>query len=114
MTGADWRDPAARAVAPYDRRQRASRTATPTAGPMLDDDLLVLVNGWWEPLVFTLPPPPAPDAACSAHSGSAGWRVELDTFAGTVWPADAAIQPVGGTVEVGPRSMVLLVSPCQR
>ena len=24
--------------------------------PMLDDDFLVLVNGWWEPLAFTVPP----------------------------------------------------------
>jgi isoamylase len=114
MTPADWNDPGARAVTlMIDGDGQPDRDADGRL--LLDDNLIVLVNGWWEPLVFTLPPPPpAPDAAGSAHSGSAGWRVELDTFAGTVWPADAEIQPVGGTVEVGPRSMVLLVSPCQR
>ncbi|HUE26859.1 MAG TPA: hypothetical protein VMP89_08805, partial [Solirubrobacteraceae bacterium] len=41
MTGADWADPEARAVA--------------VTAP--DGTFVLLVNGWWEPLEFTLPEP---------------------------------------------------------
>ena len=54
MTGADWADPNARAVALYlDGSDAPDRAADGT--PLLDDDFLVLVNGWWEPLDFTIP-----------------------------------------------------------
>ena len=52
--GADWADPNARAVTIFldgsDDPDRAEDGA-----PLVDDDFLVLVNGWWEPLDFTLP-----------------------------------------------------------
>ena len=119
MTDADWNDPLARALAlVLDGDGEPDRDAD--GRPIVDDDLLVLVNGWWEPLPFTLPPPPAPpvdpgtDAARAVPAGAAGWRLELDTHAGTVWPADAATHPVGGSVEVGPRSVMLLVTPTSR
>ena len=40
-------------------------TWRPTDGsPMLDDDFLLLVNAWWEPIDFTIPAhPPRPDVA---------------------------------------------------
>ena len=38
--------------------------------PLLDDDFLVLVNAWWEPLDFTLPP---------TRPGQV-WQPEIDTF----------------------------------
>ena len=31
----------------------------PDGQPLLDDDFLVLVNGWWEPIEFTIPDCPA-------------------------------------------------------
>jgi isoamylase len=105
MTDADWRDPLARAVAlRLDGMAEPDRDAD--GQPMIDEDLLALTNGWWEPLEFTLPPPPRHD-----HRPSAGWRLELDTFSGTVWPVDATLQPAGASITVGPRSLVLLVSP---
>jgi glycogen operon protein len=55
MTGQDWSYPGALALALYldgsdapDRAQDGS--------PLLDDDFLVLVNAWWEPIEFTIPP----------------------------------------------------------
>ena len=69
MTAADWADPDARAVALYldgaDDPDRAE-----DGSPLVDDDFLVLVNGWWEPLEFTIPP---------TRDGQR-WYGELDTF----------------------------------
>jgi hypothetical protein len=73
---------------------------------MTDDDLLVLDNGWWEPLPFILPPVPARVGAPAASA----WRLELDTFIGAVRPFDAAVICEGDFVTVGPRSVVLLAS----
>jgi isoamylase len=94
MTDAAWNDPFARSVAVLidgsaepDRDQHGM--------PMLDDDLLFMVNGWWEELEFTLPT----DGA---------WRHVLDTYAGTIEPTGP---PAATAVRVGPRSLVLLVRP---
>jgi glycogen operon protein len=64
---------------------------------LIDDDFLVLVNSWWEPLDFTLP----------SIRPNQRWCAEIDTFE----PATAA-----GSTElraadrrtVGPRSLVVL------
>jgi isoamylase len=66
--------------------------------PMLDDDFLVLVNGWWEPLAFTVPP---------TRAGQV-WEREIDTFdpAGGTGPRQA-----GDKVTVGPRSVTVLRGP---
>ena len=40
--------------------------------PILDDDLLLVVNGWWEPLTFTLPD----------RGIRRAWRREVDSFTG--------------------------------
>ena len=56
MDSADWADPNARAIAIYlDGSDDPDRAEDGT--PLLDDDFLVLVNAWWQPLGFTLPPP---------------------------------------------------------
>jgi len=53
MDDADWADPNARAIAIYlDGSDDPDRAEDGT--PLLDDDFLVLVNSWWEPLGFTL------------------------------------------------------------
>jgi isoamylase len=109
MTGAEWRDPLSRAIALcIDGMADPDRNADGV--PMIDDDLLGLINGWWEPLTFTLTPPPEHDGL----PASPGWRVELDTFSGLVWPVDAELRTPGTAVTVGPRSLVLLVSPTAR
>jgi glycogen operon protein len=108
MTDADWRNPTSRAVAML-LDGRAEPDRDPDGVPMVDEDLLVLVNGWWEALPFTLPPPPGP------HAGHApSWRIELDTFTGMVWPVEAELHAPGSLVSVGPRSLVLLVAPQAR
>jgi glycogen operon protein len=47
--------------------------------PILDDDLLLFVNGWWEQLTFTLPDVGSPRS----------WRREVDTFTAEIAPAGA-------------------------
>jgi isoamylase len=94
MTPEDWQDPQARAVALYfDGTHDPDRDAQ--GRPLLDDDLLALTNGWWEPLEFTLPPV------------GARWRRALDT-ADPAAPAETPVPP-DKPVTVGPRSFVLLV-----
>ena len=108
MTGANWRDPASRAVVLLvDGSAEPDRD--PAGRPITDDDLLLLDNGWWEPLAFVLPPvPPRPPS--QSTPGALGWRLELDTFSGAVVPSDVAVYPAGASVTVGPRSLVLLAS----
>ena len=96
MTATDWADPSARSVAIYlDGADAPDRADDGT--PLLDDDFLVLVNGWWEPLDFTVPP---------TRPGQT-WYREIDTF-------DPAAVRSGGKagvadpVDVGPRSVVVL------
>ena len=70
---------------------------------LLDDDFLVLVNAWWEPLDFTIPP---------IRPGQA-WHPEIDSY-----DPDRAAGPqaqdrrqAGDRVTVGPRSVVVLSGP---
>ena len=97
MTDSDWSAGWARTVVAYfdgirdaDRDQRGVT--------MLDDDLLVVINGWWEPLDITLPDVGSPRS----------WQLELDTFEGTVGGPAAGALAGGATLTVGPRSLVLL------
>jgi isoamylase len=94
MTGADWADPSALAVGIYlDGSDDPDRAEDGT--PLVDDDFLVLVNAWWEPLSFTLP-------ACRPE---AAWQAEIDTYD----PAATAPQRrAGDQVTVSPRSVVVL------
>jgi glycogen operon protein len=99
MTGADWADGNARCVAIYldgcddpDRDEEGRL--------LVDDDVLVLVNSWWEPLEFTLP----------VTRPNQSWRPEIDTFDPSVTP-DAVGLHAGETRMVGPRSLVVLVAP---
>ena len=58
MNDGDWADPSALAIAVYlDGSDDPDRAEDGTL--MLDDDFLVMVNAWWEPLGFTLPAHPA-------------------------------------------------------
>jgi len=99
MDGADWADPNARALAIYlDGSDDPDRAEDGT--PMLDDDALVLVNSWWEPLGFTLPP----------TRPGAQWQAEIDSYDPAA-PAEAATRHAGDQVTVGPRSIAVLRSP---
>ena len=96
MTDADWQWPGARTVAVY-----LDGTAAPDLDhrgrPLLDDDLLILANAWWEPVAFSLPDVGRP----------ADWQVELDTYD----PERTAALSGGDPVTVGPRSLTVLRAP---
>ena len=53
MTQADWEDRSALALGVYLDGSDAPDTG-PDGQPLFDDDFLVLVNAWWEPLEFTI------------------------------------------------------------
>jgi glycogen operon protein len=108
MSPADWSDASALAIALYlDGSDAPDRAADGT--PLLDDDFLVLVNAWWEPLDFVLP----------ETRPQAGWQAEVDTFSpGALDPGTLAGPAVAGRagdkLAVGPRSVVVLRSPRPR
>ena len=105
MTEADWGNPLARTVAAMvDGRAQPDRERH--GRPMIDDDLVVLINGWWEPIDIHLPDGPHRPGSPAEH----GWRVELDTAAGLVRPAAPRVHPWGARLTVEARSQVLLAS----
>jgi isoamylase len=99
MTGADWSDKNALAIALYlDGSDDPDRAVDGTW--LLDDDFFVLVNAWWEPLDFVLP----------ASRKQAAWRTEIDTYDPGA-PAGAGAHSAGDHVTVRPRSIVVLSDP---
>jgi glycogen operon protein len=96
MTDADWQAPWARSVAVH-----LDGTAAPDLDqrgrPLLDDDLLILANAWWEPAAFSLPDVGHP----------ADWQVELDTYD----PQRTTTVTASDPVTVGPRSLTVLRAP---
>jgi glycogen operon protein len=104
MTAADWSDEGARAIGLYlDGSDDPDRAADGT--PLLDDDFLVFVNAWWEPLDFVLP----------VTREQASWRIDVDTYDPAA-PGSSTVAPqgAGDHVTVGPRSIVVLSDPRQR
>jgi isoamylase len=101
MTGGDWSDSSALAVAIYlDGSDEPDRAADGSF--LLDDDFLVLVNAWWEPLDFVLP----------VTRQNAAWQAAIDTYApATASGSAAAPRADGDHVTVGPRSVVVLRDP---
>jgi glycogen operon protein len=62
--------------------------------PLVDDDFLIFVNAWWEPLKFRIP----------VDVSASRWELVCDTFD----PARGGV--AAETVGVGPRSLVVLRS----
>jgi glycogen operon protein len=99
MTPSDWADPNARSLALYlDGADDPDRAEDGTL--LVDDDILVLVNAWWEAIEFTLP---------RTRPGQM-WYGEIDTFDTTTRPAPAP-PSAGGRITVGARSVVVLSGP---
>ncbi len=98
MTVGDWSDTSALAIALYlDGSDHPDQAADGTT--LLDNDFLVLVNAWWEPLGFVLP----------ATRDQAVWRIELDTYDPPVPGSTAAAgREAGDHITVSPRSLVVL------
>jgi glycogen operon protein len=69
MTTQDWADPNARSVALF-IDGATDPDVGPDGTPMVDDDFLILVNAWWEPLTFVAP----------AGLPTRPWDVVCDTF----------------------------------
>jgi len=98
MGAGNWSDPNARSLAVHldgdDVPDRAE-----DGSPLVDDDFLVLVNGWWGPLDFVVPPTLADRT----------WVVELESAAdpGLDAAAPGRAGPVH-TVTVGPQSVTVL------
>jgi glycogen operon protein len=94
MTAENWADPIARSVALF-----IDGSTDPDVGadgtPMVDNDFLMLINAWWEPLTFTVP----------ADLSARRWDAVCDTF------DPARKVTVAQELTVGPRSIVLLQSP---
>ncbi len=101
MTDVDWSDAGALAIALYlDGSDDPDRAADGT--PLVDDDFLVFVNAWWEPLGFVLP----------VTGEQAAWRLDVSTddLAGSDRVPGAALA-AGARITVGPRSIAVLSSP---
>jgi len=99
MTQADWADGNALALGVHLDGFDAPDTA-PDGQPMLDDDFLVLVNAWWEPISFTIP---------ETRPGQ-GWQREIDSYDPPGARAAAPSQ-AGDQVSAGPRSVIVLRAP---
>jgi glycogen operon protein len=100
VTQDQWDDPTMHAVGVYlDGADAPDEAADGT--PLVDDDFLVLVNAWWEPVEFTVP---------EVRAVPQDWLTELDSYDPAA-PA-AAEQPrhAGDRVQVRPRSLLVLRS----
>ncbi len=96
MTQPDWNFPGARSLALYlDGADDPDRG--PDGTPLVDDDFLLLVNAWWEPLDFVVP----------ATEPGETWDPEIDTYEPDEVAAPAKLG-AGDHVTVRPRSIVLL------
>ena len=97
MTGSDWAANSSLALAIYlDGSDDPDRSDDGTL--LVDDDFLVLVNAWWEPLGFTVP----------VTRAGLTWQTCVDTYD----PArTAAALQAGDSLPVGPRSIAVLIGP---
>ncbi len=99
MSREDWANPLARSLVVY-----LDGSDDPDLGddgtPLVDDDFLLVFNGWWEALEVTLP----------AARPCQRWTVELDTYdASRPTDSDRSLELVAGSgITVGARSMVVL------
>jgi isoamylase len=95
----DWSDPNALAIALYlDGSDAPDRAADGTW--LIDDDFMVLVNAWWEPLDFTVP----------ETRPQAEWQEEIDTFDPVRAGSAVTRRRAGDQITVGPRSVAVLLS----
>ena len=94
MTAEDWSNPSARSVGLF-IDGATDPDVGPDGVPMVDDDFLILVNAWWEPLTFAVP----------VNVPAGRWDVICNTF------DPARKGAVGQELTVEPRSIVVLQSP---
>ncbi len=102
MTSANWDDPDARAIMIHLDGHDAPDTAS-DGTPLLDDDLIVCVNAWREPLTMVIP----------ASLPAARWTRLIDSgdvTSGETATPPASVEPlaVGGSVTVAAQSVMVL------
>ena len=101
MTLPEWGDPLMHAVAVYlDGTDAPDEADDGTL--MLDDDFLILVNAFWEPVTFTIP---------AARKAPQTWFVELDSYDTAVSAARVFPLHTGDAAVVRPRSLTVLRAP---
>ena len=101
VTDKQWADPTMHAMGIY-----LDGTDAPDSGadgaPLLDDDFLILVNAWWQPVTFTIPP---------VRESAQTWFIELDSYDPAVSPAREFPRHTGDQVVARPRSLSVLRAP---
>jgi isoamylase len=101
VTLPEWGDPLMHAVGVYLDGTDAPDEAE-DGTPLLDDDFLILVNAYWEPVTFTIPP---------TREAAQTWFVELDSYDTAVSAARVFPRHTGDTAVVRPRSLTVLRAP---
>jgi isoamylase len=101
LTAEQWADPTMHAIAIYLDGCDAPDEAE-DGSPLLDDDFLILVNGWREPVTFTLP---------EVREPAQTWFVELDSYDPAVSAAREFPRHTGDKVAARPRSVTVLRAP---
>jgi glycogen operon protein len=101
VTDEQWVDPTMHAMAIYLDGTNAPDQAQ-DGTPLLDDDFLILVNAWWEPVTFTLPP---------VRETTQTWFIELDSYDPAVSAAREFPRHTGDQVVACPRSLTVLRAP---
>ncbi|MET9903324.1 glycogen debranching protein GlgX [Streptomyces sp. NPDC006446] len=99
MTDDDWRRPCAHAVAVF-LNGDAIAEPDPYGAPVLDDSFLLLLNSYWEPVVFRLP----------GTTYGERWTARIDTADPQGVP-DESERKADTDIRVEPRSLVLLSRP---
>ena len=97
MSSESWADPGSRSVVLHLDGSRDPDLAD-DGTPLVDDDFLLVVNAWWEPIDVVLP---------EAHGS---WQTAVDTFSGEIDPPAGPTWAAGQVRKVGPRTLVVLRS----
>ncbi|MCW2936252.1 MAG: glycogen debranching protein [Actinomycetia bacterium] len=98
MNEPEWADEGTRCLAIY-LDGTDDPDASESGEPLCDDDFMVLVNGWWKPVPFTIP---------AVRDVPQEWHAELDSYDPAVAPDTPAARTAGDRVVVQPRSIAVL------
>jgi len=101
MSNEQWADRTMHAIAVYLDGTDAPDEAD-DGTPLLDDDFLILVNAYWEPVTFTIPP---------VRESAQTWFVELDSYDPAVSAARVFPRHTGDTAATRPRSLTVWRAP---
>ena len=105
MTSGSWADPGSRSVVLHLDGSHDPDLAD-DGTPLVDDEFLLVVNAWWEPLDVVIPE--------IGDRPRTHWQTALDTFSGEVGVGEVGVAAptwsTGDARTVGPRTLVVLRS----